>query len=174
MAGLPGWSHSEAIQGSWKSNAGSADPNIGIFDPIDLATGGFAVKATVLGAKAAVVGGWAAIKGLFSVATKKGFKEIGEEGEKAVSAVHYIGEKIGIVVNGQKRVPDGLIPGVVLSEVKNVAKLRDTQQIADYVDYAIRNEIRMDLYTRSDTVLSKGLQSLVDAGIISRHNIPGM
>jgi hypothetical protein len=59
------------------------------------------------------------------------------------------------------RIPDN-ITKTVLTEVKNVANLRATAQIRDFMYHAVANNQRFDLIVRSDTVLSSGLQDLVN------------
>jgi hypothetical protein len=77
-----------------------------------------------------------------------------------------------ISVNGRMRIPDGLIPGKSLSEVKNVDKLSLTSQLRDYLQHAESEGLQFDLYTRPDTQLSGPLQNAIDKGLINRLDIP--
>lgn len=54
---------------------------------------------------------------------------------------------------GRTRIFDGLNAGSV-SEVKNVASLSYTRQLRDYTDYALREELSLDIYVRSGTKIS--------------------
>lgn len=69
------------------------------------------------------------------------------------------------------RVPDGLVPGVSISEVKNVRYLHYSTQIKDYVHFAQENGMRFDLYVRSATILSAPLKNARDAGLLTARNI---
>ncbi|MFC0583873.1 RHS repeat-associated core domain-containing protein, partial [Ralstonia solanacearum] len=93
--------------------------------------------------------------------------QIGRDGEAAVRASCDIGSKETLTINGRTRIPDGLIPGVSLSEVKNVSRQSATQQIRDYVAYAEANGLRVDLYTRTDTRLSGPMQQMISDGRIN-------
>nr|CUV14735.1 putative rhs-related protein [Ralstonia solanacearum] len=93
--------------------------------------------------------------------------QIGREGEAAVRASCDIGTKAKLTINGRTRIPDGLIPEVSLSEVKNVSRQSATQQVRDYLEYAEENGLRLDLYTRTDTRLSGPLQQMINDGRIN-------
>ena len=47
-----------------------------------------------------------------------------------------------------------------------------TQQLRDYLQFAQTTGRRFDLFVRSNTILSKPLQELVDSGKIIRQLIP--
>jgi hypothetical protein len=98
---------------------------------------------------------------------------IGQAGERAVRAVHDIGPKVPINVNGRTRIPDGLT-NTVLSEVKNVKSLSYTQQLRDFVKYAQNNGLRVDLYVRPNggTSLSSTLADAIRNGQIHLKYIP--
>jgi RHS repeat-associated protein len=98
---------------------------------------------------------------------------IGQAGEAAVRAVRDIGPKIAIDVAGRTRIPDGLLP-TILSEVKNVASLSYTQQLRDFAQYAIQNNLRFDLYVRPNTTLSEPLAAAIRNGTINLLDIPGL
>lgn len=97
---------------------------------------------------------------------------LGSEGEAAVRSVFDIGDKSKIFVNGRGRIPDGIMPGESLSEVKNVDKLSLTSQIRDYLDHSQKENLRFDLYTRQNTDISRPLQKLIDDRDINRISIP--
>lgn len=97
--------------------------------------------------------------------------QIGKQGEAAVKDMYDIGAKSKISVNGRTRIPDGLTDDV-LSEVKNTKKQSYTQQLRDFSDYADSNGLRMDLYTRTNTKLSKPLQDAIESGNINLRTIP--
>ena len=54
----------------------------------------------------------------------------------------------------------------VIGEVKNVAELRYTNQLRDFVLYAQKYGYRFDLYLRQGAVISDELEQLVRAGEI--------
>jgi hypothetical protein len=56
--------------------------------------------------------------------------------------------------------------------VKNTKTQSFTRQLRDFSDYAEANGLRMDLYTRSDTKLSKPLQDAIESGKINLKTIP--
>lgn len=99
--------------------------------------------------------------------------QIGREGESAVRAVHDIGDKAKITINGRPRVPDGLNEAArTLSEVKNVDSLSFTRQLRDYADFAQGRGFQFNLYTRPNTQLSGPLKNAIDSGLINHLHIP--
>jgi RHS repeat-associated protein len=111
-----------------------------------------------LGVGAAGTGGMAAVR-------------LGQAGEASVRAAYNIGPKVAIKIAGRVRIADGLT-STVISEVKNVASLSYTQQLRDYVAYAIQNQLRFDLYVRPTTELSGPLAKEVANGTINLMFIP--
>jgi RHS repeat-associated protein len=95
----------------------------------------------------------------------------GQAGEAAVRSRYDIGEKATRIIDGRKRIFDGLNDEAV-SEVKNVASQSYTRQLKDSVAYAQRTGRRFDLYTRKDTRLSKPLRSAIRDGHINLRTIP--
>ena len=81
----------------------------------------------------------------------------GQMGEAAVRASIDIGEKAPILFNGRTIIPDGYIPGVSLSEVKNVASLSFTRQLRTYAEYAANEGLEFNLYVRYGADISKTL-----------------
>jgi len=98
--------------------------------------------------------------------------QLGREGEAAVRAANNIGDKTVIDVAGRTRIPDGLVPGISISEVKNVGSLSFTQQLRDYSSFAQQNGLRFDLYTRPSTTMSGPLLDAIDSGLINLKFIP--
>jgi hypothetical protein len=98
----------------------------------------------------------------------------GQAGEAAVRAQYDIGEKKQVNVNGRNRILDGLNKEAV-TEVKNVDYQAYTLQLKDCLAYAKSLKLRFDLYVRggaNPTRLSKPLQAAIDAGDITRKDIP--
>jgi hypothetical protein len=98
---------------------------------------------------------------------------LGAQGERAVGITS---PKVGIRVPGTNllRIPDALDKAAkVLTEVKNVAKLRMTPQMRDFLLFCRTNGYRFVLYTRQGTTLWPELQELVDSGEIEREYILG-
>jgi RHS repeat-associated protein len=96
---------------------------------------------------------------------------IGEAGEAAVRAAYNIGPKEAIEIAGRTRFPDGLTR-TVLSEVKNTASVRYTQQLRDFAEYARAKGLRFDLYVRPGAELSGPLRAAEAAGDIRILEIP--
>ena len=94
-------------------------------------------------------------------------RKLGKEGEALVENAFDIGEKGSFMINGNKRISDGLKKYESLSEVKNTARLSNTSQIRDYLEYADSKGLRFDLYVRENTVLSRPLQALETDGRIN-------
>ena len=103
----------------------------------------------------------------------KGIGWLGKAGKMAVRGVFEIGPKTHIVINGGNRFPDGLTPAI-LSEVKNVADIKFTSQLSDFLDYSKATGRQFHLYTRSNSNLAPALQDAMWAGHIEHRIIPGM
>jgi RHS repeat-associated protein len=99
-------------------------------------------------------------------------RQLGGEGESAVRSLYDIGDKVQIGIDGRMRVPDGLIPGMSISEVKNVGYLSYTQQLRDFTQYANDGDLRFDLYVRPSTIMSSPLLDAIESGQINRMFIP--
>jgi hypothetical protein len=104
-------------------------------------------------------------------------RDVGRAGEDAVRAVHDIGKKATITINGRDRIPDGLNRvAKTMSEVKNVQSLNYTRQIRDYAQYAKDNGLMFRLFVPQQTArhgLSGPLQSAIERGEIILEIIPG-
>jgi hypothetical protein len=90
------------------------------------------------------------------------------------SSSYDIGEKATRVVNGNKRIFDGL-NDLAVTEVKNVKSQAYTQQLKDSATYAQQSGIRFDLYVgggANPTKLSGPLQDAVASGQINLRFIP--
>ncbi len=99
--------------------------------------------------------------------------ELGRVGEAAVRAAEgTIGAKTKIVINGRARIPDGLVPGELLTEVKNVGRQSFTRQLRDYADFTRASDLRFDLWTRENTKLSGPLTEAIRSGAINLRVIP--
>jgi RHS repeat-associated protein len=105
--------------------------------------------------------------------------QLGLEGEAAVRAVYDIGPKISIKVGYRRLTPDGLIPGVSLSEVKNSGYQGFTTQLRGYGTYVQQESVRFNLYVRGPnapegmTRLSGPLQEEIRKARINLIFIPG-
>lgn len=111
-------------------------------------------------------------KSFYKLSKKLTPNQIGQAGEAAVKAAFDIGEKQKFMINGRKRIPDG-ITSTTLSEVKNVAKLSFTRQLRDFADIAAQQGLQYDLYIRPSTELSGPLMEAIEAGTINVNFIPG-
>lgn len=105
-------------------------------------------------------------------------RNLGVEGENAVG---ISGSKTRIDSysgTASYRIPDRLtmpnpeMPVGVLEEVKNVAYLRYTNQIKDFVQFSQENNLKLIIYTRSTTVIAPPLRPLIENQTIIRLNIP--
>ncbi|MCX5650656.1 MAG: putative toxin, partial [Planctomycetota bacterium] len=96
----------------------------------------------------------------------------GQQGEAAVRAIKDIGPKKPIVVNGRRRIPDGM-NRTTLTEIKNVKSLSYTQQLRDYADYANENGLVFELWMPRGVEMSRTLRDEIDAGRIVPQWIPG-
>lgn len=96
----------------------------------------------------------------------------GQAAEAAVKEAYNIGEKETVQVGGRTRILDGFNRDAV-SEVKNVKYQAFTQQLKDSLEYAKLTGRRFDLYTRSDTKLSKDLEDAIAKDpLFNRRDIP--
>jgi hypothetical protein len=76
---------------------------------------------------------------------------------------------------GRQIIPDGYIPGVAISEVKNVARQGLTSQLRGYTAYALEHGLSFDLYVRAGADLSRPLRAMDGKGInIIEVVIPGL
>jgi RHS repeat-associated protein len=96
----------------------------------------------------------------------------GRRGEEAARKIAEIGEKTAINVEGRLRVPDGIVFGQSVNEVKNVARQGLTAQLRDYIQFAGNKDLQFNLYTNEATKISKPLQELIDAGTVNHIRIP--
>jgi RHS repeat-associated protein len=130
-----------------------------------LATAGVKLGAGLIGKFAAEGGVELAAKE--SIAASRAAGILGED------AVGISGSKTAINVGGRTRIPDRLTANF-LEEVKNVKYQPLTGQLRDFNIYSQQNNIQMILHTRSNTILSKPLQGLIDNGSIIHKVIPGL
>lgn len=99
-------------------------------------------------------------------------RRLGLEGEQAVG---INGPKVGIRIpgNNQLRVPDAVSHATkTLTEVKNVARLRLTPQLHDFLNFCRANGYQFVLYVRRETELSPELGEMIERGEIERRIIP--
>jgi hypothetical protein len=153
---------------------------------VEAAIGG-ALGGAVLGgglviAGATVVIGASALAGVGAAACADG--DCTNEGTALARSLGQAGETAaGIIKNTQRipsatgtasyRVPDQLFPEQLISEVKNVNYQGLTNQINDFLSYTQAQGIRFELIVRQNTVISKPLQELIDAGkILLNRNLP--
>jgi RHS repeat-associated protein len=171
------------------SFAGSMVPGSSLRDSYDAFNGGRPIAGTVhaalgaadliatavslgtsIGLKGAVVAAKEALAANKAASAVRGStaaaRETGKIGEKVVRDAYNIGDKKAIQIGERSRVPDGLT-ATTLSEVKNVERQGLTAQLRDYLEYAEKNGLKMDLYVRENTTISKNLQDLIDAGRIN-------
>ena len=92
------------------------------------------------------------------IATTGTPNQIGQIGEQLAGISSK--EKTPILINGRIRIPDKLTAGV-LTEVKNVKYISNTQQLKDYADFARKTGRQLELYVRPTTKVS---QTVLDAG----------
>ena len=69
-------------------------------------------------------------------------------------------QKEPIQINGRTRIPDGMTDNV-LTEVKNVKYISNTQQLRDFADYADLTKRTLELYVRPNTRIAK---TVIEAG----------
>ena len=92
---------------------------------------------------------------------------LGKAGEEAAGIVKNTKT---ININGRNRIPDGLDMQLHLQEVKNVKVLSYTRQLKDYFGFAAQNHLKMELYIRRTTIMTKPLQKAIkDMGVIIRY-----
>jgi hypothetical protein len=93
--------------------------------------------------------------------------ELGKAGEKAAGIEKNT--KI-ISMNGNNRIPDGYNPNMWVQEVKNVKSQSLTSQLKDDFIFASQNNLKMELYVRQTTHLTKPLQTAIKTfGVIVRY-----
>ena len=118
---------------------------------------GSAITAATAGTTASSTAKAASVK-MQQVAAK------GKAGEAAANIVKNTKRIPSATGTASYRIPDGLTT-TVLSEVKNYSgKLSYTNQLKDFVSYAMENKLEIHLYTNAK--LSGPLQQLVDSGVI--------
>ena len=99
-----------------------------------------------------------AAKNVAEIATTGTPTKIGQIGEQ-LAGISSKG-KTKIFVNGRNRIPDKLTNGV-LTEVKNVKYISNTQQLKDFADFAKQTGRQLELYVRPTTQVA---QTVIDAG----------
>ena len=95
----------------------------------------------------------------------------GHIAEGLVDILGGIGPKKPIVVGGRTRIPDGLTTKT-LSEIKNLKHLSATSQIRDFVRYAQKETLTMDLYVRRSTTFSGPMEKLISSGLVNLKFLP--
>jgi RHS repeat-associated protein len=102
-----------------------------------------------------------------------GIAEIGAAGEFA-AGIDANAPKVGIQIPGTTtiRYPDRLT-STALDEVKNVARLSNTQQLQDFLIYAQENNLTFNVWVRPSTALTPTVKDLVSSGQINLKFIPG-
>ena len=105
-------------------------------------------------------------------------RNLGVDGENAVGISGSKPRIDSYSGTASYRIPDRLtmpnpeMPVGVLEEVKNVAYLRYTNQIKDFVQFSQENNLKLIIYTRSTTVIAPPLRPLIENQTIIRLNIP--
>ena len=99
-----------------------------------------------------------ASQNIAEIATKGTSTKIGQIGEQ-LAGISSKG-KTKIFINGRNRIPDKLTQDV-LTEVKNVKYISNTQQLKDFADFAHQTKRQLELYVRPTT---KVAQTVIDAG----------
>ena len=93
--------------------------------------------------------------------------DLGKAGEKAAGIEKNT--KI-ISMNGRNRIPDGYNPNMWVQEVKNVKTQSLTSQLKDDFIYASQNKLKMELFVRQTTHITKPLQAAIkNYGVILRY-----
>ena len=93
--------------------------------------------------------------------------ELGKAGEKAAGIEKNTKT---ISMNGRNRIPDGYDPNMWVQEVKNVKTQSLTSQLKDDFIFAFQNNLKMELYVRQTTHLTKPLQNAIKTfGVIVRY-----
>ena len=93
--------------------------------------------------------------------------ELGKAGEKAAGIEKNTKT---ISMNGRNRIPDGYNPNMWVQEVKNVKSQSLTSQLKDDFIFASQNKLKMELYVRQTTHLTKPLQNAIKTfGVIVRY-----
>lgn len=100
---------------------------------------------------------------------------IGQAGDKAVRAIHPIGEAgQSFIVNGRKRIPGGVNYFTrKISEIKNTSRQALTRQLRDYIDLANSKGYSFDLYLRRGSTPTGPLLEAQAAGKVTIKEIPG-
>ena len=93
--------------------------------------------------------------------------ELGKAGEKAANIEKNYAT---IDMNGTARIPDGFDSTMWVQEVKNVKTQSFTSQLKDDFIYASQNKLKMELYVRQTTHITKPLQEAIKSyGVILRY-----
>jgi RHS repeat-associated protein len=110
----------------------------------------------------------------FLVRATIGIAEIGAAGEFA-AGIDANAPKVGIQIPGTStvRYPDRLT-ATALDEVKNVARLANTQQLQDFLVYSQENNLTFNVWVRPSTVLTPTVRDLVSSGEINLKYLPGI
>jgi hypothetical protein len=85
----------------------------------------------------------------------------GQAGEAAAGITKTTGSFGSLTGKRSLRIPDEYIPGVSITEVKNVAKLHLSSQIRDYMYEAMAQSIPFILRVRRTTLLTPQIQELI-------------
>jgi hypothetical protein len=104
--------------------------------------------------------------------------------QRDTGKVGRLGERIARVPRGKCRIPSLTgsaryrVPDILtdneIIEVKNVARLSLTPQLADFTRFAESSSRAFVLITRFDTILTSELQGLVDEGRIEHRHLTGL
>ncbi len=102
-----------------------------------------------------------------------GIAEVGAAAEAAVGVDASIA-KVGIQIPETTtiRYPD-ILTATTLEEVKNVARLANTQQLQDYLLYAQENNLTFNVWVRPSTTFTSTVKDLISSGQINLKYIPG-
>ena len=93
--------------------------------------------------------------------------DLGKAGEQA-AGIEKNTQKV--LMNGRNRIPDGFDQNMWVQEVKNVKSQSLTTQLKDDFIYAAQNRLKMELYVRQTTYLTKPLQEAIKSfGVILRY-----
>ncbi len=107
-----------------------------------------------------------------SVISRRSSTVLGKLGEEAVGIENKKSFIPSLTQTANYRVPEELTASSI-TEVKNVNRLSLTNQINDFLLYSQQNNLQFNLYTRTNTIISKPLQALIDNGSIILKRIPG-
>lgn len=98
---------------------------------------------------------------------------VGKLGELLSLIVKNTSRIPSITNTAKYRIPDQLLRDLrVLTEVKNVKNLSLSRQLVDFLVYSQKYNFRFEIFTRSNTKISKPLQELIDKGLIIHRTLP--